>query len=180
MTDDWLRPEPGESVQLETHPRLMRAAPGVIIGLVVAVIAVSGGLAVDARLGATVVLAPLPPAYAYLRVVNTGYVVTDRALYRKRGVVGIDLRSVNLRRVQNTRATQGVFGTLFDYGTVEVEVAGGSDLRFAGVYDPNDVRRLVEGLAGASGRSVPGTTEQWRAVRDELRATRRNLERQPK
>ena len=25
MTDDWLRPEPGESVQWETHPRLKTA-----------------------------------------------------------------------------------------------------------------------------------------------------------
>jgi uncharacterized membrane protein YdbT with pleckstrin-like domain len=179
MTDDWLRLDPEESVEWETHPRLMRAAPGVVVGLVIAVIAVSGGLAADARLLATVVLAPLPAAYAYLRVVNTRYVVTDRALYRKQGVVGIDLRSVEQRRVQNTRATQGVLGTLFGYGTVEIEVAGGADLRFADVYDPNDVRRLVDELAGG-GRSVPGTIEQWRAVRDELRAVRRAMERQPK
>ena len=179
MTGEWFTPEPSETVQWEAQPRLMRAAPGVLFGLAVAVAAVAGGVLVDPLAAGLLLVAPLPAAYAYLRVVNTRYVLTDRALYRKRGVVGVDVRTVELGRVQNTRATQDVTGAVFGHGTAEVEVAGGRDLRFADIYDPNDVRRLIERLAGGAA-TIPGTVEQWRAVRDELRAIRRALERQPK
>lgn len=179
MSDEWLRLDPGETVQWETHPRLVRAAPGVLFALVVAAAGIAGGLLVDRLALVVLVLAPAPAVYAYLRVVNTRYVLTDRALYHKRGVVGIDLRTVELTRVQNTRSTQGVLGTAFGHGTVEIEVAGGRDLRFADVYDPKEVRRRIEGLAGGT-EAIPGTEAQWRAVRDELRAIRRAIERQPK
>ena len=177
MTADWLRLEADETVRWETHPRLMGAAQGVVAGLVIGLVAVVAGVALDARALAGLLAAPLPAAYAYARVVTTRYVVTDRALFRKRGIVGIDLRSVELTRIQNTRTTQGVFGTALGHGTVELEVAGGTDLRFADVHDPNEVRRLVERLGGRR-RGVPGTAAQWRAVRDELRAIRRVVERQ--
>jgi uncharacterized membrane protein YdbT with pleckstrin-like domain len=177
MTPDWLRLEPDEAVHWETHPRLLRAAPGILAGLAVAVAAVAAGVALDPRALAGLLVAPLPAAYASLRVVTTRYVVTDRALYRKRGILGIDLRSIEQTRVQNTRTIQGVFGTAFGHGTVEVEVAGGPDLRFADVQDPNDVRRRIERLGGGR-RSVPGSVDQWRAVLAELRAIRRALEAQ--
>lgn len=179
MTDDWLALDPGETVEWQAHPRYMRAAPAVLTGLVVAAVAVGTAVAVDPLFLAALVPAPLPAIYAYLRVANTRFVVTDRSVYWKRGVIGVDVRTVELDRVQNTRSARGVLGNLFGYGTVEVEVAGGPDLRFYDVYDPDDVRRLVERLSGGR-TSIPGTVEQWRAVRDELCAIRRQLEAQPK
>ncbi|WP_254840200.1 PH domain-containing protein [Natronomonas marina] len=179
MTDEWLRLEAGETVEWETRPRLVRAAPGVLVGLAVAAAGIAGAVLVDQLAAVLVVLAPLPAVYAYLRVVNTRYVLTDRALYRKRGVVGIDLRTVELSRVQNTRSTQGVLGAAFGHGSVEIEVAGGRDLRFADIYDPNEVRRHIEELGGGT-EAIPGTTDQWRAVLEELRAIRQSLDRQPK
>ena len=179
MTDDRLPVEPGESVEWTARPRYMRAAPAVATSLALAAVAVWAAVAVDPRALAGLVVAPLPGVYRYLSVANTRFVVTDRALYRRRGVLGVDVRTVELDRVQNTRSARGVLGNVFGYGTVEVEVAGGRDLRFYDVYDPEDVRRLVERLAGARG-GVPGTVEQWLAVREELRAIRRHLEGQPK
>lgn len=180
MTHAWLRLEADETVEWETHPRLMRAAPGVVASVVLAGVAVAGGTILDPLGYALVMLAPVPTVYVYLRVVNTRYVVSDRALYRKTGVVGIDLRTVERGRVQNTRSTQGVLGAAFGYGTVEVEVAGGADVRFAGVYDPVDVRRRIERIAGGGASAIPGSLEQWRAVREEVRAIRRALADHPK
>lgn len=179
MTDDWLALDPGETVEWEAHPRYMRAAPAIAASLAIASVALGAAVAVDPPFLAALVLAPLPGLYGYLRVVTTRFVVTNRAVYRKRGVVGVDVRTVELDRVQNTRSSRGVLGNAFGYGTVEVEVAGGRDLRFYDVYDPDDVRRLAERLSGARA-TIPGSIEQWRAVRDELREIRRLLEAQPK
>lgn len=179
MTDDWLVLDPGETVEWTARPRLMRAAPAVVTSLVVAAVALGAAVTVERIALVALLVAAIPGLYGYLRVVNTRFVVTDRSVHRKRGIVGVDVRTVGLDRVQNTRSTRGVLGNVFGYGTVEIEVAGGSDLRFYDVYDPDDVRRLVERLSGAR-ESIPGTVEQWLAVRDELRAIRRLVDAQPK
>lgn len=178
-TAAWLPTEPGETVEWSAHPRLTRAVPAIVASLVLA----AGGAAAVARgveVGlAALVCSPLPAVYGYLRVVRTRFVVTDRAVYRRRGVLGTAVRTVELGRIQNTRSTQSVTGRLFGHGAVDVEVAGGRDLRLYAVYDPVEVRRLIERRRGRVG-SVPGTAGQWRAVRDELREIRRRLEDQPK
>lgn len=179
MIGDWLALDPEEAIEWEAHPRYMRAAPAVLASLTVAAIAVGAAVVVDPLALAGLLVAPLPGLYGYLRVTNTRFVVTNRAVYRKRGIVGIDVRTVELDRVQNTRSRRGVLGNAFGYGTVDIEVAGGPDLRFYDVYDPDDVRRLIERLGGGRS-SIPGTVEQWRAVRDELREIRGLVERQPK
>ena len=173
--DDWLTLEPDERIEWEASPRLMRAAPGIAGSLVLVALTVGGAALVDPLVLVGLVVAPIPGAVAYLRVVNTRFIVTNRACHRKSGVLGISVRTVELDRIQNTRSSQGVLGTVFGYGTVEIEVAGGRDLRYFDVYDPDDLRRLVERFAGGHDRELPGTPEQWRAVRDELREIRRAL-----
>lgn len=179
MTDAWLTLEAGEAVEWEAHPRLMRAVPAILLSLALAAGAIGGAVLVDRLALAFLLVAPLPGAYAYLRVVNTRFVLTNRALYHKTGILGIDVRTVELDRVQNSKSSQGVLGTAFGYGTVTVDVAGGSDLRYFDVYDPDELRADIERLAGGTD-DVPGTLDQWEAVREELRAIRRLLDGQPK
>jgi uncharacterized membrane protein YdbT with pleckstrin-like domain len=179
MTDAWLTPEPGETVEWEATPRLMRTLPAVLVSLALAVAAVGGAVLVDRLALAGLLVAPLPGAYAYLRVVNTRFVLTNRALYRKTGVLGVDVRTVELDRVQNSRSSQGILGTAFGYGSVTVDVAGGADLRYVDIYDPDEVRADIERLAAGT-EEIPGTIDQWREVREELRAIRRLLDGQPK
>lgn len=179
MTDAWLTLEHGESVEWEAHPRLMRTVPAILVSLTLAVVAIGGAVLVDRLALALLLIAPLPGLYAYIRVVNTRFVLTNRALYRKTGILGIDVRTVELDRVQNTKSSQGVLGKAFGYGSVIVDVAGGTDLRFVDIYDPDELRADIERLASGTG-DVPGTLDQWKAVREELRAIRRLLEGQPK
>ncbi|MFQ3319583.1 MAG: putative membrane protein YdbT with pleckstrin-like domain [Natronomonas sp.] len=179
MTEAWLSLDPGEAIEWEAHPRLMRAAPAIAVSLAFVVAAVTGGVIVDGLALVLLVVAPLPGIYGYLRVINTQFVLTNRALHRKSGILGIDVRTVELDRVQNSTSSQGILGTAFGYGNVTVDVAGGSDLRLFDIYDPDEVRAEIERLAGRSD-DIPGTVEQWRAVREELRAIRHELHGQPK
>ncbi|MCY4730148.1 PH domain-containing protein [Natronomonas gomsonensis] len=179
MTETWLSLEAGEAVEWEASPRLMRAAPAVAISLVLVAAAIGGAIVVDRLALALLVVAPVPGIYAYLRVTNTRFVLTNRALYRKSGILGIDVRTIELDRVQNSTSSQGILGTAFGYGSVVVDVAGGADLRLFDIYDPDDVRADIERLAGRSDE-IPGTLEQWQSVREELRAIRRELDGQLK
>ncbi|WP_178916688.1 PH domain-containing protein [Natronomonas gomsonensis] len=179
MTEAWLSLEAGEAVEWEASPRLMRTAPAIAVSLALVAAAIGGSFVVDRLALGLLAIAPLPGAYAYLRVTNTRFVLTNRALYRKSGVLGIDVRTVELDRVQNSTSSQGILGTAFGYGNVAVDVAGGADLRLFDIYGPDDVRADVERLAGRSDE-IPGTLEQWQSVREELRAIRRELDGQPK
>ncbi len=81
----------------------------------------------------------------YLRVTNTNYVVTNRALYRKSGVLSRDVKRIDFGKVQNISYAQTALGNQFGYGTVEISTAGGSgvEMAFKSVPDPQDVQQLI-------------------------------------
>jgi len=195
VSRDWLPLADGESVAWEDGPRRTTALPGIAVGVGLAVagvglaavgfglvsvgvdfvaVSVSGTVGNTFLLAAPVVLAGVSiAAGAYLSVVNTEYVVTDRAVYEKTGVVGITVTEAPLSKVENSAFSQSSLGTVFGYGTVTIETAGGNDVSFRRIDDPQTARRLVD---RASGDVIPGSLTQWRGVRDEVRALRRAVE----
>ena len=147
---DWLNPTEGESILWSGQPRLK----SLLVWAVLAVASPAVVAAVVDTLIGLVVAAVTFSLFVWLSLwhVNTGYVLTDRAVYRKTGVLGENVQRVPLGKVQNTDLKKGVFGTQFGYGTVEVSSAGsgGTDLRIADVYDPEEVRQLLESHAKRS------------------------------
>lgn len=169
----------GETARWEGRPYwtvvLPRAAVGVVLVAAGVALAWLGGFPGRvAGVGLALVGLALP-ALDYLRVVNTRYAVTDRAVYRKRGVLSRSVTRVPLDRVQDSGYTQSVRGRLFGYGSVVVEVAGGRSVRFERIEDPREVRELLD--RATREETVPGSTEQWEAVLAEVRDVRRAIER---
>lgn len=169
--DEWMARGDDEDVLWSGTPRVTTVLPAVAVGLVLAAVGIAGAVTQNQPALSLLALVGLAIAVgASLRVVNTRYVVTDHALYRKTGVLSRHVERVSLRRVQNSAFTQGVLGSLFDYGTVSVEAAGGGSIAFADIDDPRDVRALVEKQIG--GDEIPGSLDQWTAIRDEVRRLR--------
>lgn len=167
---------PDEAVQWSGRPRLHAVLPAATFGLALVVGAVAA-FAVTRR--------PLPllfvpvgiglDLWGYLVVTNTRFVVTDRAVYRKRGVLGRDVRRMGVDRIQNSGFDQGVRGSLFGYGTVVVEAAGGGSIRFHDVEAPREVRAVVDRRAVGDG-GPPGSVEGWEAVLAAVRDWRNAIE----
>jgi uncharacterized membrane protein YdbT with pleckstrin-like domain len=139
--------------------------PALVVGVALAVVLV--GLVVIAA--------------AYLSRENTQYVVTDRALYKKSGVLSRDVQRIDFGKVQNTSYAQGFFGSRFGYGSVDVSTAGGSgvEMRFRSVPDPKGVQRLINRRV----KSDPARDEREESPADvladvltELRAIREAIE----
>ncbi|RXK50053.1 PH domain-containing protein [Halorientalis pallida] len=197
----WLPLAGDERVQWRGGPRIRTIIPAVVIGLAFVLAglgalwytATEAGSAVLAALGVLAIPSGvLIPSWSLLRIRHTEYVVTDRHLYRKSGVLGRRVTTVGYETVQNVSYSQGITGTLFDHGTVSFDTAGGSgtELSFSNVDDPSAVQQLVEkrrarygggdgfggGTGPSEGDSLPGTTEQWAAVREEVGALRRAIE----
>ncbi|WP_435125065.1 PH domain-containing protein [Halobaculum sp. D14] len=185
MSDDAAVPDAvsladDESVLWTGRPRLSAAIPAGVVG----VLFVAGGVAaaVAGQPDAAFIVGGLllalvgvaVPAGALLSLTNTRYVVTDRAAYVKTGVVGRSVARARLATVQNSAYSQSLTGSLFGYGTVDLQTAGGS-FAFRRVDDPRDVRTRIDRRIGGDD-DLPGTASQWRAVLEETAALRRALE----
>ncbi|QAU14102.1 PH domain-containing protein [Halorubrum sp. BOL3-1] len=164
MSDSWLFLRDDETVVWEGTPRLSAAIGGITAGTVIVGICLVAAVTVDPRLAAASLVGIGIIAWSVLRIRHTKYVITTRAVWLKRGVPGRTVRRVGLSQVQNTAYSQSVTGSTFGYGTVSVEVAGGPDVTFRRIDDPETVRQAITGRIGGDGTEIPGTVEQWKEV----------------
>ena len=146
--------EPGEQTIFEGHPSwrsiLGFYLKGLLIGAVAAVIAGlvgSGGLAAGVAAAALVILL----IAGYVKRIFTVYVITDRRLYIKRGIIARREQQTRLDRVQNVNTKQSVIQRLLQTGTVDFDTAAGDDYEFSftGVGDPQVVVHAVHRAQGA-------------------------------
>jgi uncharacterized membrane protein YdbT with pleckstrin-like domain len=91
----------------------------------------------------------------WLQRVFTKYVITDRRLYIRRGIVSRREQQTQLSRVQNVNTSQSAFQRLLAVGTVDFDTAAGDDydFQFAGVASPQEVVQAVH-RAQRSGEPV--------------------------
>ena len=169
MSEQWWFQRDGESIVWEGRPRLSAAIGGVVLGMIVVAGALVAAMIVDTRLGVTALLGGGLAGWRLLQVRKTSYLITSRALWSKRGVIGQTVRRVGVSQVQNTAYSQSLTGSIFGYGTVTIEVAGGRDLKFRRIDDPESVRRMLTDRIGDTDSEIPGTADQWRAVLSAVR-----------
>lgn len=178
--------DPAESTLWTGTPRLSAAAGALVVGGVLTVVGLAAltgvGLPDGPRapplVGLVLVVAGvLVAAYRVVELRRTRYLVTTDALHVRTGVLGRRVVRIGLERVQNSAYRQSLAGSVFGYGTVSVEAAGGGDLAFRRIESPREVRALVDRRAEAAADPIPGTVEQWEAVLGEVRALRMALTR---
>ena len=176
---EWLSLEPGEEVVWVGEPTKLRMVGTLVTGVVL----------IPFLIGILILLfSPL----SYLGIKHTDYVVTNRSLYVKQGILSTNIESVDLDRIQNTEFTQSFWGKQLGFGTIEISTAGssGADISFDDVEDARDVREeisRVQRTAGGASRDGTGggrdddgraaDADQLEELVAELRATREALER---
>ena len=160
---DWISLDDDEEVVWADTPHKSSLVPSLVVGIPLVFVLVGIPLIIG----------------AYLNRENTEYVITNRALCRKSGIISRNVQRVDFGKVQNTTYSQGFFGQQFGYGTVEVSTAGGSgvELTFNSIPDPKQVQELVNKQAKGDGSDRPNDKA---AVLDEilteLRAIRAAME----
>jgi len=126
---DWLTLEDDESIMWASTPHKYSVVPAFIVGIPLLIVLI--GLPILAA--------------AYLQYRNTNYVVTNRGLYSKRGILSRDVQQIGFDKVQNISYSQSALGSSFGYGSVDVSTAGGSgvELQFRSIPDPASVQELI-------------------------------------
>ncbi|UWG47561.1 putative membrane protein, contains bPH2 (bacterial pleckstrin homology) domain [Halanaeroarchaeum sp. HSR-CO] len=175
-----------ESVEWTGRPRITTILPTVVTGVLLVVIGIGGSVTGESALFlALIPLGVAIPVWKYFALQGIQYVITDEALYVKRGVLTRSVTQSNLETVQNSSFGQDITGSIFGYGTVTFEIAGGGDISFRAIEDPRAIRALADrtasnddGIGGGeqSESVIPGDMAQWKQIRDEIRAIRRSLQ----
>ena len=125
----WLTLEDDEEIQWASTPHKYSIVPAFIIGIPLSIVLIGIPLLVG----------------SYLQYTNTNYVVTNRGLYSKRGILSKDVQQVGFDKVQNISYSQSALGSSFGYGSVDISTAGGSgvELKLRSIPDPAAVQELI-------------------------------------
>ena len=179
---EWLTLEADEEIEWIGEPVPVSLVGTAVWGVILSIVLI--GL---------LILLSLP--FSWLSIKNTDYVVTDKSLYVKKGILSTNIESVGLDKIQNTEFRQSFWGKQFGFGSIDISTAGssGAEITFQNVENARDVReritRLSNEYSGGSRRSrtenddttgkattaPPG--EGMAELIEELRATRQALER---
>ncbi|ELZ49347.1 hypothetical protein C464_04613 [Halorubrum coriense DSM 10284] len=126
---DWLSIEDDEEIRWASTPHKYSLVPALVVGVPLSLVLV----------GIPIVVA------SYLQYKNTNYVVTNKGLYSKRGILSRDVKQIGFEKVQNISYSQSAVGSSLGYGSVEVSTAGGSgvELQFRSIPDPASVQELI-------------------------------------
>jgi uncharacterized membrane protein YdbT with pleckstrin-like domain len=157
---EWLSLEDGESIQWASTPHQYSILPALAIGIPLSIILI----------GIPIVVA------SYLQYTNTNYVVTNRGLYSKRGVLSRDVQQIGFDKVQNISYSQSALGSYFGYGSVDVSTAGGSgiELQFQSIPNPAAVQELIAREIDSRRQTDTDSTKEnvLDAILEELRVIR--------
>lgn len=182
---EWLSLEDDEEIIWIGQPAFETLYGTIVTGVVLLVVLIG-----------VLILIGVP--FSYLRITNTDYVVTNKSLYVKRGVLSTNIETVDLDRIQNTEFNQSFWGKQFGYGKILISTAGssGAEITFDGIPDAATVRDRINELRnkrrgrgddGTGGRqapagdaaagAAPASEAQVNELIEEVRATREAFER---
>jgi uncharacterized membrane protein YdbT with pleckstrin-like domain len=147
--------EAGEQLIYKGHPSwraimsfylkgiLLSAAAGTLVWLGTGLFGDASKGQASAVFTAGVVLTVL---VGFIRRVATEYVITDRRLHIKRGIIARRTQETQIDRAQNVNTHQSPIDRMLQVGTVDFDTAGSgnSDFSFAGVSNPDEVVRAVD------------------------------------
>jgi uncharacterized membrane protein YdbT with pleckstrin-like domain len=140
---------PGEDVVYEGHPTWRALLAFYLGGLVLALVigaAVGFGASVPVGVLCGVVVTVVVLIVGFVRRIGTTYMVSNQRLYIRRGILSKRVQQTRIDRVQNVNTDQSILQRVLRFGTVDFDTAGtdGSDFRFIGIGNPDDVVAAVD------------------------------------
>lgn len=78
---------------------------------------------------------------AYIRYKTTELSFTNRRVVAKIGLIGRQTIELNINKVESLQVNQGVFGRMFNYGTLVISGAGNPQAPISGISNPMGFRQ---------------------------------------
>jgi len=166
----------GENVIYEGHPSWRSILHFYILGILAVLVAAAAAAGVSqvvedevkpawvaiAAIGAFLILVLI----GWLKRIATDYMITDRRLIIRRGILSRHIDQTRVDRVQNVTSNQSFLQRILRVGTVDFDTASNepqNTFAFRGVSDPQGVVRKVDQAASAAagyGQQQPAPQQQ--------------------
>lgn len=140
----------GENVIYEGHPSWRSTLTVYIVGVLIAAAAVAIGVLADNTgigVAAGGVILVLTLIVGFLRRITTRYLITNRRLQIRRGLLSKHVEETRVDRVVDVSVHQRVLDRLLRIGAVDFDNASaqqGDLFRFTGVANPEHVVRAID------------------------------------
>lgn len=145
---------PGETITYRTRLHPIIFATPVFFALVGILFVVLGSI--DKALSGFAVLgifflvvAAIVGLARFIRLKTSEFAITDKRVLVKVGFIRRHTLELLLAKVETIGVDQGVFGRLFNYGTIIVTGTGGTKEPFKGIAAPLEFRRQVQSRVAA-------------------------------
>lgn len=101
-------------------------------------------------LGCWLLLIPTIKAIkATLAYRTTEYVITDKKVIEKRGIVSVRCDEMLLEKVENVVVQQSFWGRLCKFGTVIIKGTNRDNIYFVNIKDYLDIKEVLNGVIGS-------------------------------
>ncbi len=124
--------------------------PGVIIALV----GVGAFVSLYPEVRIWPIFSFLPLVWGIIEYITTEFVVTNRKIVAKVGVISRITIEQRLEKIDSVRVIQGIFGRMLNYGTIIVAGSGISETAVPRIADPIAFRQKIE--SATEGSVFPG------------------------
>jgi len=74
---------------------------------------------------------------------NLYYVLTDRRIIVRKGIIGIDYDILNLEQVQQININRGIWDKFYDTGSIVIQAIGVSPIKIDSIKEPFSVQELI-------------------------------------
>ncbi|MFA5010260.1 MAG: PH domain-containing protein [Patescibacteria group bacterium] len=101
--------------------------------------------------------------YAYSNWYRDRFIITSERVIdiNQRGLFSRKVSEVELNRIQNiTYSVDGIFATMFNFGTIVIQSAGANDLTLKRIADPAGIQEEITRLVKAKAKDQPVTAEE--------------------
>jgi uncharacterized membrane protein YdbT with pleckstrin-like domain len=85
--------------------------------------------------------------YPYIRLVTCEFVITNKRVIVKRGLIARTTFEMNLNKIETVNVDQSVWGRIFGFGTIIINGTGGTKEICESISRPLDFRRKFQEIS---------------------------------
>ena len=97
-----------------------------------------------AKVTCVIILAVIYLVVIFIEIHVTEYAITNKRVISKKGLISRNVAEMNLGSIEGVNLKQGVFGRIFNFGSINISGRGTSNVEFKEVDKPVEIRKKIK------------------------------------
>jgi len=79
-----------------------------------------------------------------IEIYVTEYAITNKRVISKKGLIVRNVAEMNLGSIEGVNLKQGIFGRIFNFGSINISGRGTSNVEFSEIDKPVEIRKKIK------------------------------------